>query len=93
MQRDTDADENSALRALHNGEPYDFASLRDQFDLIKRRGDTADFRLQSLTRIVYDHANSISSKDFQCIKQARRLRLSVATAPGNGPLLHLFQAL
>ena len=60
----------SVLRALQNGEPYDFSSLQDPFDLIERRGDTADFRLQPLTRIVYDHADSISPEEFQQIKKA-----------------------
>jgi hypothetical protein len=51
--------------ALNNGEPYDFASLQGQFDLIERRGDTADFRLQPLTRIVYEHADALPPDDFK----------------------------
>jgi hypothetical protein len=59
----------SMLRALQEGEPYDFSSLQGSFELIKRRGDTADFRLQPLARIVYDHGDSISSEEFQHIKE------------------------
>jgi hypothetical protein len=68
-QRVPHAGEVSMLRALQDGQLYDFSSLQDSFDLIKRRGDTADFRLQPLARIVYDHADSISPKEFQHIKQ------------------------
>jgi hypothetical protein len=64
------ADENSALRALHNGEDYDFNSLTERLDLIDSRVDTADFRLQSLTRIVYEHADAVPPKNFQRIKQS-----------------------
>lgn len=64
------ANEVSMLRALQEGEPYDFSSLQGPFDLIERRGDTADFRLQPLTRIVYDHAHKISPEELQTIKEA-----------------------
>lgn len=67
---DSCADENTALRALHDGESYDLSTLHQQFDLIERRGDTADFRLQSLTRLVYDFADSLSPQDLQRIKNA-----------------------
>ena len=70
IQGSLHASETSMLRALQNGEPYDFSSLKDPFDLIERRGDTADFRLQPLSRIVYDYASSISPEEFQHIKQA-----------------------
>lgn len=60
----------SMLRALEEGGPYDFSSLQNSFDLIRRRGDTADFRLQPLTRIVYNHADSIASEEFHRIKEA-----------------------
>ena len=38
--------------------------------MIKARADTADFRLQSLTRIVYEHAGAVPPEDFHRIKQA-----------------------
>jgi hypothetical protein len=63
------ADEVSLLRALHDGQSYDFSSLQKSFDLVKRRGDTADFRLQPLTRVVYEYADSISSEELQQIKE------------------------
>ncbi|MEM9658033.1 MAG: hypothetical protein AAF961_06705, partial [Planctomycetota bacterium] len=58
-----------ALLALHRGESVDFSAMEDTYQFIDERHDTADFRLQSLTRILYDHAEKMPPEDLERLKQ------------------------
>ncbi|MDN3639718.1 hypothetical protein QWY82_13010 [Simiduia curdlanivorans] len=51
--------ENDALYALQHGEDFDFAELEETYQFIDGRYDTADFRLPSLIRILYDHQDKV----------------------------------
>lgn len=51
--------ENQALYALQHGQPFDFAQLEDTYRYIDGRYDTADFRLPSLVRILYEHSEKV----------------------------------
>jgi hypothetical protein len=64
------SDENHVLLALHNGEAVDFSKLDRAYELVAARGDTADFRLQSLTRILYEHAAALPQAELARLKQA-----------------------
>jgi hypothetical protein len=58
-----------ALLALSRGEEFDFSQLEDTYRFVGERHDTSDFRLQSLTRIVYDYSDSVPSEDFERLKR------------------------
>ncbi len=64
------SNENDALLALHQGDEFDFRRLDGAYERIATRGDTADFRLQSLVRILYDHADAIPPAELERLKQA-----------------------
>ncbi len=60
---------NEALEALHAGKEFDFARLDDTHEFVAGRFDTSDFRLQSLIRIVYAHADALPPAELGRIKQ------------------------
>lgn len=68
------ANENEALRILHEGETYDVSTFDRQFNKLKNwlksRYDTSDFTLQPTTRIVHEHGDQLSPESMQTLKEA-----------------------
>ena len=64
------SNENDALLALHQGDDFDFRRLDGAYERIAARRDTADFRLQSLVRILYDHPDAMPPEERERLKQA-----------------------
>lgn len=57
----------AVLHALENGKPYDPRILDDIATYTSRRFDTSDFRLQSLTRILYQHREKLAVEEHETI--------------------------
>lgn len=61
--------QNDALYALQRGQPFDFSSLADTYKYLEQRYDTADFRLPSLIRILYEHSDQVPADELVRMKQ------------------------
>lgn len=59
---------NAVLADLHAGREYNPRIIRDSATYVGRRFDTSNFRLQSLIRIMYRHADGLSPEDRQTVK-------------------------
>jgi hypothetical protein len=59
----------SVLYALEHGEEYNSAVFDDVYTYTSRRFDAADFRLQSLARILYQHRDSITPGEYETVRK------------------------
>lgn len=58
------------LHALENDLEYDSTIFNGVYNFVSNRWDTSDFRLQSLTRILYEHSDKITADEFGLVKKS-----------------------